>query len=135
MQSIILYLDVLLYFYFFFFLADKNSKSSLKLSEAADNMLKTMALLSTVFCILTTPVTVWYLLYELQVEGFTLDSTFYHFTVIAMYCNCCVNPFLYSFKYREFQETAKILFRRCVGGQNRPDTNTSFVSTSMSSVP
>ena len=129
MQSIILYHNVLC------FLADNNSKSSLKLSEAANNILKTMALLSTAFCILTTPVTVWYLLYELEVEGFTLDSTFYHFTVIAICCNCCINPFLYSFKYREFQETAKMLFRRCVGDQNRPDTNTSFVSTSMSSVP
>ena len=97
----------------------------MKLNEAAVNVLKTMALLSTAFCMCTVPNGVWYLLYELNVEGATVDSTFYHFTVIAEFCNCCINPFLYSFKYREFQEAAKLLIRKHRYNQGRNDMNMS----------
>ena len=97
-------------------------------------MLKTMALLSTVFCLCTIPNGIWYLLYELNVEGATVDSAFYHFTVIAEFCNCCINPFLYSFQYREFQEAARMLLCRRKYDRQRNSTSLSLTSTSVSLV-
>lgn len=115
-----------------FFFAERNDKSSAKLNAAAVNVIKTMALLSTAFCLLSSPNGIWYILYELNVKGVTLDSTLYHITIISVFCNCCINPFLYSFQYKEFQESAKMLIcRRCKSDQNR---NT-FVSTVSTSVP
>ena len=34
-------------------------------------------------------------------------SDFYHFTVIAVFCNCAINPIVYALKYKQFQEHAK----------------------------
>ena len=38
---------------------------------------------------------------------FEYTSNFYHFTVIAVFCNCCINPIVYALKYKQFQEHAK----------------------------
>ena len=105
----------------------------MKLNEAAINVLKTMALLSTAFCLCTIPNGVWYLLYELNVKGATVDSTFYHFTVIAEFCNCCINPFLYSFQYREFQKAAKMLLCGCKYDGQKNNTSQCLTPTSVSS--
>ena len=34
---------------------------------------------------------------------------FYHFTVVLMYINSCINPFIYAAKYREFQQGVRRL--------------------------
>jgi hypothetical protein len=31
------------------------------------------------------------------------NSAFYHFTVFATFSTCCLNPFIYALKYKEFQ--------------------------------
>ena len=49
------------------------------------------------------------LLFNLGVKV-NFNSGFYHFTVIAVFCNSCVNPFLYVIKYSTFQRAAKVLF-------------------------
>ena len=38
--------------------------------------------------------------------GFDADfnSPFYHFTVIMVFCNCCINPIIYAAKYEQFQK-------------------------------
>ena len=44
--------------------------------------------------------------------GIELDfnGTFYHFTVIAVFLNCCINPFIYAFQYDQFKRE---LLKRC----------------------
>ena len=37
-------------------------------------------------------------------------SNFYHFTVIAMFANCCINPFIYAFQYERYQKELRKLF-------------------------
>jgi len=32
---------------------------------------------------------------------------FYHFTVVLVFANSCVNPFIYAAKYREFQTAVR----------------------------
>ena len=114
----------------FLLLSDRSLRSSVKLGEAAENMLKTTVLLSTAFCILTIPCTIWYLLFELNVKGFSLDSAFYHLSVVAIFCNCCINPLLYTFKYKEFKDAAKMLICKDKG---RNDFNINSISTTVSS--
>ena len=50
--------------------------------------------------------------------GHETDFTgwFYHFTVIAVYANCCVNPFIYAVHFTEFQRGAVRLFRQIRAG-------------------
>lgn len=111
--------------------AERNAKSSAKLNEASVNVLKTMALLSVAYCLCTAPNGIWFLLYEFKVTT-SIQTTFYHFTVIAMFCNCCINPFLYSFNYREFQSAAKALL--CMKCRKRQGIESESRSTHVSTV-
>ena len=50
--------------------------------------------------------------------GHTIDFAgwFYHFTVVLVFTNSCINPFIYAAKYREFQHGV----RRLVGLASKP---------------
>ena len=42
------------------------------------------------------------------------SSNFYHFTVIAVYVNSCLNPIIYGLKYKQFQKASrKLLSKYC----------------------
>ena len=47
--------------------------------------------------------------------GYHLDyeSAFYNFTVIAMFTNSCINPFIYALKYKTFQKEFRKVFFKC----------------------
>jgi len=49
------------------------------------------------------------IMYFLTFFGFALDfgSPLYHFSVVLVFTNSCVNPFIYAAKYRQFQEGVK----------------------------
>jgi len=40
------------------------------------------------------------------------STWFYHFTVVLVFVNSCVNPFIYAAKYREFQAGVRRLLRK-----------------------
>ena len=63
--------------------------------------------------------------------GFELDfnSTYHQFTVLMVFVNCTVNPFIYLIKYRDYQEALKTFLRCTKHGQ---DGNLHAVSTSLS---
>jgi len=42
-------------------------------------------------------------------RGSTTSTWFYHFTVVLVFTNSCINPFIYAAKYREFQRGVKRL--------------------------
>jgi len=44
----------------------------------------------------------------------SLAGWFYHLTVVLVFTNSCINPFIYAAKYREFQHGV----RRLVSTQN-----------------
>ena len=47
------------------------------------------------------------------INPFIYFSTwFYHFTVVMVFMNSCINPFIYAAKYREFQTAIKRLLHR-----------------------
>ena len=49
----------------------------------------------------------------LNFAGYTIDFSgwFYHFTVVLVFTNSCINPFIYAAKYREFQHGVRRLMR------------------------
>jgi len=43
--------------------------------------------------------------------GYPVDFTswYYHFTVVLVFTNSCINPLIYAAKYREFQQAVRRL--------------------------
>ena len=40
-------------------------------------------------------------------------SIYYHITVDIAFLNCCVNPFIYTLKLKQFRDAARELLRCC----------------------
>ncbi|XP_072178657.1 galanin receptor 2a-like [Diadema setosum] len=77
--------------------------------RARKNIVKTLLIVSVTFAVCWTPNQIMYLNFNL---GGYLDfeSGFYYFSVILAFCNMCINPFIYAFKYRRFKKGVKKLF-------------------------
>ena len=71
-------------------------------------------IVSTAFILCTSWNQWFFFLFNLGVFDFTaLNSNFYHFSVVAMFTNCCVNPFIYAVQYDEFKNgLRKVFFRK-----------------------
>lgn len=52
----------------------------------------------------------YYLLYLLDLVQMDFQGIFYHFTVVAVFCNCCCNPIVYTISYKNFKVGALKLF-------------------------
>ncbi len=77
-------------------------------ARARRNIIKTLAIVSLCFVLCWVCNQMFFLLYAL---GYPSDFTseFYHFSIVAMFLNCCINPFIYVAKYRDFQAGLKLL--------------------------
>nr|AKQ63061.1 orphan G-protein coupled receptor 56 [Platynereis dumerilii] len=73
------------------------------------NTVKTLVLVAICFVACWSWNQIYYLMMNL---GFREDysSNFYHFTVIAVFINSCVNPMIYALKYDPFKKAAYQLF-------------------------
>ena len=49
------------------------------------------------------------------------NDTYSHFTVLMVFLNCTINPFIYLIKYRDYQEALRVL----CGWQKQKDRNES----------
>ena len=86
-----------------------NSSSNDKFQLARKNTIKTFLLVGIFFIICWSNNQVYYLMYNL---GFEVDwnSTYYQFTVLMVFLNCTINPFIYLAKYRDYQIALMKLF-------------------------
>ncbi len=91
------------------------SKQDDKWRRGRRNTIQTLVLVAVSFVSCWTINQIYYFMFTL---GYTPEyvSDFYHGTVIAIHCNLCVNPFIYSLKYEPFQNAARHLFCRCLPG-------------------
>ena len=82
------------------------------------NIIKTLLLVSCCFLFCWTTNEIYYLLYLL---GYKVNfrHPFYDFSVIAVFCNCCCNPFVYILKYKDFQQGIRKFFH-CRGASVAP---------------
>ena len=89
--------------------ADNNVIREERMVRAQANLLQTLLLVSVSFVICWGPNQIYYFLYNV---GLRIDPYTWHFqlTVVLMNINCCINPFLYTWKYREFQLYLKQMF-------------------------
>lgn len=78
--------------------------------KARKNVIKTLFIVCVTYTICWAPNQIIYLYFNL---GGALDfnGEFFSFTVYIAFLNMCVNPFIYTFKYRKFQKGLKILFK------------------------
>ena len=63
--------------------------------------------------------------------GFDLDwnSTYYHVTVLMVFINSTINPFIYLIMYRDYQVAIQILFQNKAKEQKDNLHSTSSLST------
>ena len=80
-------------------------------ARAKKNVIITLVIVCVCFFLCWCWNQVYFLFYNLGVTIAPFDSAYYHFSVIMVYGNCCVNPVVYSLRYREFQMAARKLFR------------------------
>ncbi len=86
----------------------KNNKN---FEVARKNTIVTLFIVSCFFIICWSQNQIIFFMYNL---GYNLDlnGTYYHYSVLMIFLNCTVNPFIYLFKYRDFQIALKI-FCKC----------------------
>ena len=99
---------------------------------ARKNTIKTFALVAVCFIICLSNAHIYYFMYNL---GYDLDynGTYYQFTVLMVFLNCTVNPFIYLIKYKDYQMALKKLIG-CVKQKEGEDSDTKRNSNSTSEV-
>ena len=82
---------------------------------ARTNTIKTLLTVALCFVICWSNNQVYYFMFHL---GYDLDwnGTYYKFTVLMVFLNCTVNPFIYLIKYKDYQTALKKL--SCYERQN-----------------
>ena len=81
-----------------------------KFQIARTNTMKTLLIVGCCFIICWSQNQVVYLMFNF---GYDLDwnSDYWHFTNLMVFLNCTVNPFIYLFKYTDYQIALKAFFR------------------------
>ena len=95
---------------------------------ARTNTIKTLLTVALCFVICWSNNQIYYLIYYL---GFEVDwtSTYYNFTVLMVFLNSTVNPFIYLIKYRDFHDA----LRKCCY-QKKSAFQRSSISTANSEI-
>ena len=108
---------------------NKNNRDRFQLART--NTIKTFLLVGVCFIICYCNNQVYYLMYNL---GYEVDwnGTYYHFTVLMVFLNCTVNPFIYLMKYRDYQVALKDLCG--IGKSNEDKSDTKKSSTSITTL-
>ena len=78
---------------------------------ARNNTIKTLLIVALCFIICWSNNQVYYTMYNL---GFKVDwnGVYYKFTVLMVFLNCTVNPFIYLVKYKDYQMALRSLLDR-----------------------
>ena len=82
-----------------------------KFQLARKNTIKTLLIVGCCFITCWSQNQFFYLMYNF---GYPLDwnSTYFHFTVLMVFLNCTLNPFIYLIKYQDYQIALR-QFLRC----------------------
>ena len=80
-----------------------------KFQVARTNTIKTLLIVALCFIICWVNNEVYYLMYNL---GYAADwnSMYYQFTVVMVFLNCTINPFIYIIKYKDYQTALRSCF-------------------------
>ncbi|XP_071483074.1 galanin receptor type 1-like [Diadema antillarum] len=98
------------------------STSTKKAQARRKNVTVTLFILFIVYFVCWTPNQFTFLQFNLG-GPLNFNGIWYHFTVVAAFCNTCINPFIYALKHKQFQEGLKTLCRRKSGVRGGADTS------------
>jgi len=86
-----------------------NQEREEKYERIRRNTIVTQVLVSLCFLVTWSWNSIFFFYHNL---GYSVDfeSDFYHFSVAAIFSNCCLNPIIYALKYEQFQTRAKEIF-------------------------
>ena len=91
--------------------------------KAKKNVIKTLLLVALCFVFCWSWNQVYYLMFNLG-QNVSFNTPFYHFTVLAIFCNCSLNPIVYAIKYEQFQRRVVELFCCCCRNSSmKPSTS------------
>ena len=88
---------------------ESRTSGSAKFQTAKTNVIKTLLIVVLFFFLCFLSEETFYLLYNLGYEV-DWDGVYYKFSVVMVFLNCTVNPFIYLFNYKDFQKVMKNLF-------------------------
>ena len=77
-----------------------------------------MVLVATVFVLCWMQNQVYYLLMNLGGLPADFSSPYYHFTVVCIFLNPCINPLVYASKYAELRAATRGLLAKCFRFRN-----------------
>ena len=83
-----------------------------KMERALRNLLTTLLIVIICFFLCWVCNQVFFILLSFGFMIASLQSPFYHFSVVAVFCNCCCNPIIYMIKYKKFQVGLMTLFTK-----------------------
>ena len=107
------------------------NKQTAEFELARNNVIKTLFIVVFFFFVCFLGTEIYYLFYNL---GFKVDYNggIYKFTVIMVFLNCTINPFIYLLKYEDFQRALMRQFCcRTSRYDNNSDRTCSTISTSV----
>ena len=80
-----------------------------KFQLARRNTIKTLLIVGLCFIICWSQNQIRYLMHN---SGYELDfnSTYFQFTILMVFLNCTVNPFIYLIQYRDYKEALRAFF-------------------------
>ena len=97
-----------------------------KFQLARRNTIKTLLIVALCYIMCWSQIQIMYFMYNCGYD-INFNTTYVQFTVLMVFLNCTVNPFIYLMKYRDYQEALKT-FLYCKKKQEG-DTS-SYLSTS-----
>ena len=80
-----------------------------KFQLARRNTIKTLLIVAYCFIICWSQNTILYFMYNCGYD-INFNTAYYEFTILMVFINCTVNPFIYLINYRDYQEALKTLF-------------------------
>ena len=89
---------------------DKDSLLAAKNRRAQNNLLQTCVLLLVSFVVCWSVHAIGFILYTVGYFP-TLNNDLYRTSLLCIIMNSCLNPYIYSVRYKEFQMQLKTFFR------------------------
>jgi hypothetical protein len=84
-------------------------KGKAQYEQIRRNIIKTLAIVTIFFAILWVPNQSYWFLVNLVIQ-LPVNGPAYHLSVVFVYINCIINPFIYGAKYKEFQKAVLKIF-------------------------
>lgn len=98
-----------------------------KFQLARRNTIKTLLIVRCFFFLCWVQCQIVYMMHNCGYEV-DFNSTYYHYSILMVFLNCTVNPFIYLFQYRDYQ----IAFRKFIGFRTRDrDRRPNHISSAM----